>query len=319
MTGRKEHALRAKEVMERKLKNCPPCVGRFYASMPNMSHNTKKVYIDNLMQFLNDVQATTDEEIYRLDTNDVNAYCSKRALEISEASRLREITVLKMFFTFLQESGCIALNPVSSKVRKGIKAQATETVVMTRSEVRRCFQKIQEHGGKWMFRDLLIFALPLATGLRLSELNEINVQDIDFDKKRLNIIGKGNKHAHIALTDEIIEYINNWEEKRAELLAGQQLDALFVSYYGGTYNRMSIPTMERVVQRYTEFLGKKIRPHKLRSTFCTEAYRDCQDIYTVASLMRHESIQTTQRYIANDKAKENETIINISEKLLPSA
>lgn len=319
MTGRKEHAIKTMDAMKRKLEDCPPCVGRFYSSMPNMSHNTRVVYINNVMQFLNSIKATTDEDVYDVDTDDVNSYCSKRALEISEASRLREITVLKMFFAFLYESGCIASNPVSSKVRKGIKAQAPETVVMTRQEVLRCFQMIRERGGKWVNRDLLIFALPLTTGLRLSELNEINVKDINFAKKRLCIIGKGNKKAYVSLTSETLEYIRRWLDDREEMLEEQDTDALFISYYNGTYNRITIQSMERIVKRNTEFLGKKIRPHKLRSTFCTEAYRDCQDIYTVAALMRHESIQTTQRYIANDKAKEKETIMNIAEKLLPTA
>lgn len=316
MGGRAEHAKKTRETLDKKMKEYPACVERFYNSMPNLSHNTKRIYVSTVIFFLNETGLKTDKDIYQVTEDDINNFCTKRSEEVAGASRLKEITVLTAFFNYLVDSGKIQKSPVNAeRVRKGIKAEETETVTMSGEEIQKVFKEIGEKGGRWEKRDFLLFALPLSTGLRLSELDEIDVDDIDFKRKTLRIIGKGNRKGLINLSDDILLEISEWMKIREELIGEQKLNALFISRYGGCYNRMSVRTIERVVAKYTSFMDKKIRPHKLRSTFCTDAYRMCPDIYTVAELMRHKNIETTKRYIARDKELEKELAANVSTRL----
>ena len=162
--------------------------------------------------------------------------------------------------------------------------------------------------GKHRERDLAIFVIFLNCGLRLSELVGINIKNIDFEKRTLRVIGKGNKERMVFLNDLCIDSINNYMAVRPnDIVKPGHKDALFISSKG---TRISNRMVEILAKKYFNLAGidyELYSPHKLRHTAATLMYRDGKvDIRTLQELLGHTSLSTTQIYthIANDDLKQ---------------
>ena len=147
-------------------------------------------------------------------------------------------------------------------------------------------------------RDKLIMCLFMTTGMRKTALTEININDIDFENKTLQIVDKGNKYHLYYLNDNVIKFINNWLSERESLLNGKKSAALFISEDG---NRLTGNAIAKLVKKYSNgALGYSISPHKLRAGFCSILFDVKHDIEYVRRVVGHANVQTTQRYIVTD-------------------
>ena len=114
------------------------------------------------------------------------------------------------------------------------------------------------------------------TGMRETALTEINVNDVDFANGTVKIIDKLHKTHVYKMNRAIREALENWIADREEKLAGQKIDALFIS---NQKKRVSAKCVVRIVSKYSlEGLGYSISPHKLRAAFCTILYGDTKDV-----------------------------------------
>lgn len=158
---------------------------------------------------------------------------------------------------------------------------------------------------KYYKRDLAIFALLLGTGMRVSELCGIDIQDIDEKNSRIHIIRKGGKEAHVFFGVDcqtiMDDYINNC---RPSLLIDAMCDALILSSKG---QRITERSVENIIDKYVQMSGikKHITPHTLRKTHGTKLYEQTGDIYLVASALGHSSVETTQKHYV--KCSEDKT------------
>lgn len=155
-------------------------------------------------------------------------------------------------------------------------------------------------------RDYAILTLFLNCGLRLSELANINVDDIKDDK--LTVIGKGNKQRTVYLNDACINAINRYLSVRPkENLKDKK--ALFLSK---RLQRISIKTIQYLVKKYLKkanLTGKKYSTHKLRHTAATLMYKYGKvDIRTLQKLLGHSNISTTQIYTHVDDSELKEAL-----------
>lgn len=154
-------------------------------------------------------------------------------------------------------------------------------------------------------RDAAILTLFLGTGIRISELVGLNHEDFDFSVNSFRVTRKGGNKSVLYFTDEIAGPIKEycaWQQAQIDAntpfgnkIANQ--NAMFYSLQG---KRISVRAVENLVKKYAKPVTplKKITPHKLRSTFGTELYRNTQDIYVVADVLGHKDINTTRRHYA---------------------
>ena len=164
-------------------------------------------------------------------------------------------------------------------------------------------------------RDKLIISLFMTTGMRKTALTEINLEDINIDKRTLQVVDKGNKYHVYYLSDDIISLIDEWLSDREVMLNGRESAALFVSDNG---NRLTGNAITKIVQKYSEgAIGYQISPHKFRAGFCSILYDEKHDIEFVRKSVGHSQIRTTQRYIVtnNKERKEASEIIGSLLKL----
>lgn len=147
-------------------------------------------------------------------------------------------------------------------------------------------------------RDLAILTLFLGTGIRISELVGIDMDDINFAANEFSIIRKGGNQDILVFGDEartaLLDYMLHRETINA---ADGHEEALFLSLQR---KRITVRAVENLVKKYAEIAVplKKISPHKLRSTYGTTLYRETGDIYLVADVLGHKDVNTTRKHYA---------------------
>jgi len=147
-------------------------------------------------------------------------------------------------------------------------------------------------------RDVAMLTLFLGTGIRISELVGLNIDDIFFDNNSFVVTRKGGNRTILYFTDEVKTELLRWLEFRSNIKGLPTSEkALFVSLQ---HKRISVRAVENLVKKYAKTVTplKKITPHKLRSTFGTKLYRETGDIYVVADYLGHKDINTTKRHYA---------------------
>jgi site-specific recombinase XerD len=154
--------------------------------------------------------------------------------------------------------------------------------------------------GEAGLRDRAILEMLFSTGLRVSELVRLNRDQIDFERKELGIIGKGNRARVVFLSDDAVEWIEKYLNCRED-----HFKPLFIRYAGrgdagkdGEKMRLTTRSVQRLVARYakTAMLQVKTTPHTLRHSFATDLLSGGADIRSVQEMLGHKSITTTQIY-----------------------
>ena len=154
-------------------------------------------------------------------------------------------------------------------------------------------------------RDSAILTLFLGTGIRISELVGLNQEDFDFSVNSFRVTRKGGNKSVLYFNDEIAESLKAycaWQQEQidANTPFGNKIASQSAMFYSLQGKRISIRAVENLVKKYAKHVTplKKITPHKLRSTYGTELYRNTQDIYVVATVLGHSDINTTRRHYA---------------------
>lgn len=148
-------------------------------------------------------------------------------------------------------------------------------------------------------RDLAMLSLFLGTGIRISECVGLNIDDFDFEQNAFVVTRKGGKEVILYLSDEVASILTAYlqERMKIEALPGHE-NAFFLSIQK---RRITQRAVENMVKKYAQIaapLKKKISPHKLRSTFGTNLYRETGDIYLVADVLGHSDVNTTRKHYA---------------------
>ena len=147
-------------------------------------------------------------------------------------------------------------------------------------------------------RDLAIITLFLGTGIRISELVGLNVDDIDFKTNNFVVTRKGGNRAVLFFNSQVASALKDYLAQRSlNKNVPETEKALFLSLQN---KRIATRTIQELVKKYAKLVSplKKITPHKLRSTFGTNLYRQTGDIYVVADCLGHKDVNTTRKHYA---------------------
>ena len=143
-----------------------------------------------------------------------------------------------------------------------------------------------------------ILTLFLGTGIRISELVGLDITDIDFKQKGFTITRKGGNRVILYFGDEVDKALQDYlKERLSKKNVPKEEKALFLSLQN---KRMSVRAVELLVKKYSKLVTslKRITPHKLRSTYGTNLYKETGDIYVVADVLGHKDVNTTKKYYA---------------------
>lgn len=223
-----------------------------------------------------------------------------------ERGKSRKLASLRSFYSYFYTGEIISKN-VASLVPMP-KLHQKQIIRLDPNEVSSLLDLV-EHGeklttsekkyhNKTVLRDLAILTLLLGTGIRVSECVGLDLQDVDFDNGGIKIRRKGGYEAVIYFGDEVEEALQNYLYLRKEVIpeSGHE-NALFLSMQN---RRLTVRSIENLVKKYASKVTslKKITPHKLRSTYGTNLYRETNDIYLVADVLGHKDVNTTKKHYA---------------------
>lgn len=308
MNGKLEKIIAADKKMENKLKVHPPILKEFYYDMKDedKSYTTINNYIDHVIHFMRFVtndryrrdfyKSVTPQDVKRYMNNIKRKEVNGEVIEVGDEIRAARWSSLNTFFTFLKNNDYIEENPVEKTKRPRAKVEHTVTY-LNEEEISILLNNIKEIAAP-MFatRDLCIVSLGLTTGLRVSAICNININDIDFYENRIKVIEKGNKTRYIRFGENTKILINNCIADRGKYFSSVDTDALFVSRNG---NRISTSMVGVLIEKYTNGItSKHITPHKLRASCATNLYQKTGDLLLTSKILGHENIQTTRRYAA---------------------
>lgn len=260
--------------------------------------------IDISLEDLSNIQAEDIEEFL-----DYAKYYQKNGRTFSNGERAlkRKLSALRVFYAYLYKNDRVTSNP-AEKVDMP-KIHGKTIVRMDANEVadfldavefgNHLTEKQQTYHKKTKTRDLALLTLMLGTGIRVSECVGIDLHDIDFNNDRIKVTRKGGYESYIYFGDEVAEAIIEYHEERKKMtpLDGHE-NAFFLS---SQMKRISVRTVENLVKKYSRSVipMKHITPHKLRSTYGTELYRETGDIYLVADVLGHSDVNTTKKHYAD--------------------
>ncbi|MHB1001454.1 MAG: tyrosine-type recombinase/integrase [Armatimonadota bacterium] len=260
------------------------------------SEHTVSCYLRDLRCFMRVIEETNIQHItpMMIDTTltDSRITNTSDGQKKSDATIHRMKAVIKSFFSWATDTGIVHTNPARSVTMKRLNRTPPE--YLTDSEKKRFLKELHDRDNPLARRDRVIFELFLSTGIRLSELVNLDIADVDLDSKHIRIIGKGGIPQVKFLKTSIRTLLRSYMKERSKL-SGSDIRALFLSSRG-----------DRICNRQIAFrlsywlskagITKNITPHGLRHTFATHLYSNTSDLLLVKRALGHRDISTTEIY-----------------------
>lgn len=256
-----------------------------------MSPNTERNYyrdIDALCDFLEkeDLSNWSDIDAYHIRA--FASWCHRRGL--APRSIQRRLSALRGFFRYLLREGLVDSNPAADVPSPKTAKRLPKTL-----DVDQIARLLEIDGDSPLaIRDRAIMELFYSSGLRLAELTNLKVTDIDLAEGTVQVLGKGNKSRLLPVGRKAREAIVAWLKVRGDM-PGHEEGALFLSRRGGGLGPRAIQSRLREWSRKIG-LSTGVNPHLLRHSFATHLLESSGDLRSVQELLGHADISTTQIY-----------------------
>ena len=265
------------------------------------SANTCSSYLRDMHQFAAYIEGH-DLSLLQVIRNDIDQYAHHlTASGKSPATVTRSIASIKSFYSFLSTEGYIQTNPARGCTT--VKAERKLPQILTGKEVELFLEQPECVDFKG-YRDRAMLELLYATGIRVSELINLDVDDLNLDGGFLRCTSKG-KERVIPLYPAAIRALSDYvSEIRPQLVESEEEAALFVNMNG---ERMSRQGFWKLIKHYQEKAGiqKEITPHTLRHSFAAHLLENGADLRSIQEMLGHADISSTQIYtqLVNQKLK----------------
>ena len=285
------------------LETDPGLIQRFAEALwleEGLSANTRQAYATDLKQFLSWLK----KPLVEVSGGDISAYLGHRFRAGANArSSARLLSSLRKFYGWLLRERLISADPCagidSPRLGRPIPDSLSERDVESLLEA----PSIQQPLG---LRDKAMLELLYATGLRVSELVKLQLNQVDSHRGLVRLMGKGGKERLVPMGEEASIWLDRYlAEARGLLLGPRQSDSLFVTQRGGPMTRQAFWYL---IKRHAKRAGitRPLSPHTLRHAFATHLLNHGADLRVVQMLLGHSSLSTTQIYthVAQERLKQ---------------
>jgi integrase/recombinase XerC len=277
----------------------------------DVSRHTVTAYENDVATFLTHTSQIRQKPLDELTPADVDAFAIRAFLgelhkqRISASSSARKLSAIRTFVKFLRREDLIEDDP--SSLVAAPKKPETIPAHLTIDEMSKLLE-MPDTSSPLGRRDRAILELFYASGLRLSELVGLGIEDVNLSGRMVRVMGKGKKERLVPFNTSTADAIRAWlkdraattivstSEPRAKSSEHKGAKApLFLNYRGG---RLTTRSVDRLVRRYVALCGAKfgISPHALRHSFATHLLANGADLRAIQELLGHARLSTTQRY-----------------------
>jgi len=256
-----------------------------------------RLYLERFVEFTEDimVEKITSENIrkYRLW---LNRYKNVNDDELATITQSYHLIALRGFLTYLGQRNIVSLSPDKITLPKVSRKQVT---FLHYDEVERMLAAIDIDSEAGL-RDRAIVELLFSSGLRVSELTNLNRDHVNTKRREFMVRGKGQKDRPVFISEAAADWVDRYLDARQD-----SLPPLFISYSksveqtnSGDYRRLTARSVQRAIAKYTRLAGitKHVSPHTMRHSFATDLLMNGADIRSVQSMLGHSNISTTQVY-----------------------
>ena len=264
--------------------------------MPKTSQNYE-FYLNRFVEFSGDIEvhAITSELIrkYRLW---LNRHKNDQGEELAMITQSYHLIALRGFLKYLSRRDITSLSPDKIELPKTHRKQVT---FLHYDEVQRLIEQINDSEEDGL-RDRAIIELLFSSGLRVSELVNLNRDHINTKRREFMVRGKGQKDRPVFISQTAADWVDKYLDMRQDTLV-----PLFLSYSrnveantSGDFRRLSARSIQRMVNKYARLAGitKHFSPHTMRHSFATDLLMNGADLRSVQTMLGHSDISTTQIY-----------------------
>jgi len=268
-----------------------------------LSENTLKAYRADLLA-LNQRLEGRKVDLVRVTRADLLEYISWRVDGGAKPrSTARQLSSFRRFFRYLLREGVIAEDPTTQIAMPKIGRTLPQSLTEEEVEALLAAPVVSDPLGH---RDRAMLELLYATGVRVSELINLKLSQVNLNQGVLRIIGKGDRERLIPLGDEAQDWVKKFiDGPRVKILLKRQTEYLFPT---GRGDRMTRQAFWHIIKRYAKKagIGKKLSPHTVRHAFATHLLNNGADLRVVQLLLGHSDVSTTQIYthVARERMKE---------------
>ena len=264
-----------------------------------LSDNTYKSYLDNLYKLSEYFNKNKDSirDTSTFDEDELREFFYK--LDLNNKSKAHYLTVINSYYNFLVREKVIEKNPVT-----GIRMPKLDKKLpnyLTVEEVDKLLDiKLTKPND---YRNKAMLELLYGSGLRISELINLKLEQIDFNEELVRVMGKGKKERIIPLNEYAMKYLKDYVNNyRTFLLKTKNSDYLFINSMGSNISRQGF---FKIIKALAKDAGitKEISPHTLRHSFATHMLNNGADLRVIQELLGHENLVTTEIYTHLENAK----------------
>lgn len=291
---------------------------RFLALNRNVSAHTVRGYESDLTQFIGHLAAVADikrrdVQASAIDRNTIRSFLAHLHSEgLSRASAARKLAAVRTFVRYLRREGILEADPAGLVATP--KREVRMPVHLSESEMTTMLDAPDDEQPLGR-RDHAILELFYASGLRLSELAGLDLEDVNLGGRMVRVLGKGGKQRLVPFNNATASTIRAWLKDREQLVRAGVADVrvvgsrgrdqrrsaarsarepLFVNYRGG---RLTVRSIDRLVRKYAGATARDgVSPHALRHSFATHLLQRGADLRAIQELLGHARLSTTQRY-----------------------
>lgn len=321
MSGRYEKEKKFENRIVEKLKTSPSVMTDYYYHLISSGKSlaTTYNYINYVTAFINFTYGNNVRDDFYLSVKpvDINKYiASLRTKEVngkvertSDSIRTVQWSALNSFFQFLTPE-YIKENPVTNTNRPKMKDKPNVTY-LTEAEISELLNHVEAQSNRRLKnRDLCWLKLGFSTGLRVSAIVQIDIDDIDFDNNQIRVTEKGDYDEYVMFGEKMKEQLKLCIKDREKVSDKISTNALFVSQLG---KRFSVDMLAKQLTHYAgSVTSKKVTPHVMRHSCATNLYEKTGDIYLCSKQLHHKNVSTTERYaeLSNTKKREATNILD---------
>lgn len=270
-----------------------------------MSRNTAEAYATDSRQWADYLRSKGKWSFADADRDDVWAYLEglkKRGL--ARTSVARKQSSMRQLYRFLAREGLSETDPTADIDAPRRHRQLPE--VLTANECRRLLEAPDPSTDRGL-RDTAMLYLLYATGLRVSEMVSLRLQDIHWEMQAIRTIGKGNKERVIPVASAALAFIGRYiADVRPKVAARGEEDAVFLNNRGRRFSRVGI---WKIIRRHALDAGisRRVTPHTLRHSFATHLLEGGADLRAIQEMLGHADLSTTEIYTHTSDAHLRET------------
>jgi len=330
-----------KDKLNTLLCDLPPICSNYFTARISLSPRTKVDYAYKFQYFFvylhtsnpyfkkKEIKEVTAEDLDLLTPEDIDEFSAwlnahrdfdniekntqKNSIHTNNINSIKHyLSCLNTFFAFMHKRGYISSNPIALVERGPKRKKKAEIIRLYDNEKQQFMETVINGNGlsnrqmiyheKNKIRDKAIYQLFLDTGLRISELQGINLEDVNYFEHYVYVARKGEKYNTVYFSDYTQAYILDYLAIRQQYYPTDDERALFLSQKG---TRIAIRTIQAMTKKYSSVSipGKatKITPHKFRATYATDLLNVTGNLELTSQQLGHESVQTTLLYAETDR------------------